>query len=435
MKDIEVSLNLPLSKELKREIEIEMADHINCESKSTSNYANEIHLKLTSPAVLRKLAAPFLTDQVVSTLCRKPDKAELRSLAWLFAWFILVLLSDYIAGSRGWTDYWKYENARHALKEQVIDQTALAWLLSGIARAGFFSQFAVTIIAAYKSGFGVMVARVIQLKLIHTLLVICGYYLLPHQFFFRGEEVLLTEWQFGKYFGGIVLSAVIIPAALIVLITSRYRLWPISVFLVLALAFLYQGAPQIGVMNRLVFENLKNGELMELSFVEQISLPGAAFEGRRNYSAAWFRHNKKLISSTEVERWWTMPWIDDGAGLGWLAVPIPFLAIFSLLAMWWLLGKRSPMDGVLYGVIALLAVFATIGPFVSLVYGSTYLNSLNALGISPPFVAFHHFFYDGVYPENRLLAFAFVFSAFLPWLMVGLFARSTRREAVAAAQD
>ncbi len=435
MNDREITLDLPLSDKLKREIELEIEDHVGCASKSESNFANEIRARLDSHTVLRKLAAPFVRDQVVNTLWSKPGKSEIRSLVWLFAWLILVILSDWIAGMRDWTGYWKFETERHALEELLVNQTALAWFLSAFARAGFFTQFAITLVEAYRKGLGVMLAKIIQLKVIHTLLVICGYYLVPISYTFRGEGVLLTEWPIGKYFGGIVLSAVIILVSAILLIVSRKRLWAICAFLLMILAFLYQGAPQIAVKNKLVFENLKNGGVFEISVVEQQPLPGAAFEGRRNYSSEWFKKNKKLVSSAEIERWWTMPAIDDGAGIGWLAVPIPFLAVISLLSMWWLLGTRSSLDWTLYGIIALLAVFATIGPFISLVYASNYINSPNSIGISPPFVAFHHFFYDGVYPENRLLAFAFIFSAFVPWLMVGLFARTGPRRTISAVEE
>ena len=432
MNDREVSLNLPLSKELRREIELEIADHIGCASNAASSNVNSIRHHLTSPAVLRKLSAPHLADQVASTLWRLPDKQELRYLMWLLIWFLLVLLADFIAGTRETPSYINYRNMRNAFNDEFVNQTAIAWLLSGIARAGFFVQFIATIAVAYKIGTGVMIARLIQLKLVHTLLVLLGYYLLPleHYYAWRGWH---TEWQHGWLLNGVILTLFLVPAAILLLIVFKRKLWTASVFLLLLWVFLYQGAPQKAGEYKFVFQSTKDARIHEAVLVETMPLPGTAIG--KNYSPAWYAHQKEFVSLTELDSWWTMPGIYAGAGVGWLAAPIPFLAIFSLFAMWFILGRRSTADWLLYGALTCLALFASLGPFITPSYGWVLLKTYNMIFISPPIVTFHDFFYLGVQSGIRLLAFAFVISAFVPWLMVGLFARSNRREAIATMQE
>jgi hypothetical protein len=155
------------------ELSAELDDHLSCLQADEGLPAVErARVELTKPANRRKLAGPHLTDQVYATLNRWPTQREWRELLFLLACFALILLSDWLASRlyhimRDYTYIWgHYEPLPPDLVKRIASTTA--WLLQGFARAAFFAGFIYTLWRAWRLGWGVLLARILQLKLIHT---------------------------------------------------------------------------------------------------------------------------------------------------------------------------------------------------------------------------------------------------------------------------
>ena len=473
-----LKLNLNLSPALTKSIEDELADHIACaeevqtdsspapDTSKAANPAGAIRERLARPSILRRLASPHIVDQVSHTLTRKPTRAEWREFAWLLFWFALVYASDLIAVSRSFTasyrdaSGWVYvpfnNEARIPENYDLLAITVVAWLLSAVARAGFFVQFGLTFAHAYRSGFGVMVARLIQLKLLHTILVTLAFAFLPSGGGSDWELYQLWEWKPGAVVNAWTVLAVFAASIAVLIIIDKYLRTTkmrsernAKAFLKAAIAlgliavtclFLYQGAP-VRVYNMTFdFISTRQNADPDKVFTRQLtytSHPPLTCLGKYDPSPVWRTRNKVILTETVEKTWWSMPYTKAGAGLGWLAFPIPLMGFLSLIAMWWILGRRSIWDAILYGIIVFYAFWGTIGPFV---FGSNIaLAPIDEFMVGSPLPCFDGIFQAMFLPEryNSLadfwrvlfgetfpIIFAFFFSALIPWLMVGLFART-----------
>jgi len=428
MNQSSLNLNLPLTRRLNREISAEIADHLACVAEEDETKKRELLAKLESSDVKRKLAAPHLTDQVTATLWRWPVKSEWTEFAWLLFWYALVFLSDYIAAGRAFNTGWPPYYARAGDDPALINKTALAWGLSAIARAGFYVQFTITLVRSYRAGFGVLIARLIQLKLIHSMLVAGGFLLLPGLAAYSWPRIVLWEWKPGAvlndatiFWGAIAIIAVIAVIAVTKPVFRRH-LWAPALFVFLIGLFLYQGSPAKVTSCHVVYQSNATAKIGEVDSTQVAYRPISPF-----YSTAFSPGRSKrvtVLSEKVNESWRSAPFVRAGAGLGWLAFPIPLMGLLSLLAMWWILGRRSVWDAVLYGVMVWLAFWGTIGPFV---FGSANpFASAEYLFVANPAKCFEIAFSHRLADDSYLVAFAFLFGAILPWAMVAMFARAKR---------
>lgn len=113
-----------------------------------------------------------------------------------------------------------------------------------------------------------------------------------------------------------------------------------------------------------------------------------------------------------------------GAGIAWLAAPIPLLGLVGLVGMVLIMGRRGPLEFLAYSSICILAIAATILPFM---YGEQF-SKLVVLGrmavIHSPFPQFEQLLASpGTYnsASGLQLIAGLVLSAGVPWLLTGLF--------------
>ena len=170
------------------EIRDELDDHVACtEAREGEAAAAEQRESLAAPKARRRLSATYLADQVYATLNRWPTRREWLEFMWLGVWFVLIVASDWLAlhaedlrslaqrsrdPSIPWEDF--------VWPGSALAATWGGWLLQGVARAGFFASLIASLWRAYHTGWGVVIARILQLKLIHTVLVVAATMLLGY---------------------------------------------------------------------------------------------------------------------------------------------------------------------------------------------------------------------------------------------------------------
>jgi hypothetical protein len=115
-----------------------------------------------------------------------------------------------------------------------------------------------------------------------------------------------------------------------------------------------------------------------------------------------------------------------GAGLGWLAVPIPFLGATGLLLLWGLMGRRGVLHWLLYGLLAGAAMIATITPF-TVGQAENQMFNFNAVGmVYTPFPGFENLMMVSLHELmvdylSASIILALLLSAGVPWLLTALF--------------
>jgi len=231
--------------------------------------------RLAQPAVRRRLTAVHLADQVCATLHRRPSRAEWRELGWLGFWFVLILVSDVLAAwtvgtiverqaSAHWSPALLFEGYRPYPVSEVWASFA-SWLLMGFARAGFFASFAISLRRAWQTGWGVCLGRIIQLKLIHTVLVVIALAsigTLIEKYAWGGYSELYVQTALPAWLSSPLVCSVLALAGAAVWLARR-RAWGIGFFLLLSAFFLYPGGP--APLRGRIYENSILGRMSVLS--------------------------------------------------------------------------------------------------------------------------------------------------------------------------
>jgi hypothetical protein len=435
-RDFGEPLDWGLTPETHAALAAELDDHVQALAGDRgANAAQSAMRQLTAPRARRRLTSAHLSDQVYATLHRRPSREEWRELGWLLFWFALIICSDVLADwqlhfqnrstlySSG--NVYQFPPPNYVVSgwEQVIG--CAAWLLQGVARAGFFAALALGLHRAWRGGWGVLIARLLQLKLIHTVLVLLGTILL-------GGVLIANDSTYLRFPAYLVelpvgLTAAAISTALVLsgvgLWLLRRRNWAVALGLLLAAGFLYCGGPAVLEEETLTTRQavrkymvqgrnglqpvfvppdnpapvLSDGNLAQevpftsadrqygyyagadpagpgLAVAVQSRLavrqqPGHILSVSPYHQAA--DHSapriKNLLSYEFAGTGRTAllgPVAIAGGGIGWLAAPIPLLGLLGFFALALVMGRRGCAELAAYSVLALAAVVATILPFV-----------------------------------------------------------------------
>ena len=458
-----------LSPAKSREIELELADHLAClMSERGAGIALSVKQNLERPAVRRKLSAPHLVDQLATTLHRFPNVAERGELLWLLAWFGLIMVSDTLALVANNAEERIATLPTYVSAGMAIDESSI-WLMQGIARAGFFSSLAMSLWRAWSLGPGVALARILQLKLIHTLLVLTATLILGERLWesfemFTGVPTIWPIWLTAP-----AVSAITVVLSVICWLLLHRRKPGILVGGVLLAAFLYSGGPHLvdvmTVVRPIVSkkEYLADGSIVirtetdpkkilkavqarekkgkpftidELSSRQQVVTVNKTHFlpihinsiDPHDYSLPYelvnrdriVRPDERSLGKTSVI---VSPISCAGAGLGWLAAPIPLLGLVGLLGMLIVMGRRSMLDALLYTVLCFVSIVTTIMPFV-FAQEVHKIVALNAVGmVKSPFPGFESLLIGQNVLDGWLLMLGLLLSAGIPWLLTSLFLR------------
>ncbi|MCH7472241.1 hypothetical protein IIA79_04745 [bacterium] len=138
---------------------------------------------------------------------------------------------------------------------------------------------------------------------------------------------------------------------------------------------------------------------------------------------------KKIIYGNKRERIKVHllgPLTVPGGGLGWLAVPIPFLGLIGLVGMVLVMGRRGPLVMLAYTAICVVAICSTLMPFIFAQQVSE-LIEISPLGLmGTPFPGIENLLTGPVMSDSWLLIFGLVLSAGVPWLLTGMFLRPAK---------
>jgi hypothetical protein len=484
----------------------ELADHLHCvEREHGAPQADSAAEALRKPGSRRRLTATLLAEQVRATLHRKPSRGEWRELGWLLFWFALLLASDWVA-LRAYMlpkpfpeyGYGLPDPGDPRLRVLGAQLSWCAWLLQGVARAGFFATFAYSLYRAWCIGAGVLLGRLLQLKLVHTVLVIAAALSV-------GAQIEAVTNGFFSAYGFLGLAPAWLTAPLLAgtaaagglaLWLLRRRAWAWGLALLLLAGFLYPGGPTQGrqykqtrpylrseilvlsngvwttagsynqanpkhrntkIKQRLPLtpENIKayhdyrwkpaqhsggfhfDFERNEISFERNANsrLPGHVLSwtapiSRLEGQGRPARDDEELIP--QGPPYSIGPLAAPGAGLAWLAAPIPFLGAVGLLALLALMGRRGVLEFALYAVLVGCALLTTILPFM---VGQPWsqLFEFSAMGmVHTPFPGFENLivgavseaftdysYGDGISPLSMIAGL--LLSAGIPWLLTALF--------------
>ncbi|GEM_PF-1800427 len=457
------------------EIGAELDDHLSClQSDEGLPAAKQARTDLRNAASRRKLAAPHLTDQVYATLNRWPTRREWRELIFLLVCFAAILLSDwlalYVGGLMG--DY-RFLWGRDAPPPPGAGACALAtaaWLLQGLGRAAFFAGFAYTLWRAWRLGWGVLLARIIQLKLIHTVLVVASLMLLGRAlwqdyFVGYGYEVSWPLW----------LSAPLILAALLILGLAfagltRGRYWAAGLCAVMLGLFLYTGGPlvanELQVTRPIAVESriseagtcygvpstdpdkiARNVEATrkyrpetkldiaanQMTFRQWRLDPllGAWTERGRYNAPGWSRPvpywQNLLTEDPTGNRAMIGPVVVAGGGISWLALPIPLLGLLGLGGLILIMGRRGPAELLLYTTLCVVALGATLVPFLLGTPSGRYFEFTVRGVMHSPVPGFEMLLISPIFDWGWIsIVGGLVLSAGVPWLLTGLFLRPNR---------
>jgi len=461
-------------------LQAELDDHLNClQTDEGIPAADQARAAITKPDNRRRLAGPHLTDQVYATLHRLPTRQEWRELIFLLACFGVILLSDWLAiqVNRGWFDLSmeRYHAGSQAIPPPVswAGLQVAAWLLMAVGRAAFFAGFAYTLWRAWKLGWGVLLARILQLKLIHTVLVVAALLCLgPRMYnaYYDGYGYLLN-WP--QWLTAPVLLAVGLAAAIAVYLASRRRAWAWSLAVALTAVFLYVGGPLVAVQmqshqsisylpvraadgSTQFVPNNDSAEILERAAYCERWLPDVECDVANNQMTITY-HDIQPMAGVYADRGRLSPPSPEdqlrqqrkvdrtematgnlaiagpeaapGGGVGWLSLPIPVLGLIGLIGLVLIMGRRGPAEFATYSAICVLAIIATILPFFA---GQpiSHLMELSPLAmLHTPLPGFETLLtYIALDWDWISLVGGLVLSAGLPWLLAAWFLKPTQAE-------
>jgi hypothetical protein len=460
------------------ELEAELDDHLSClQADEGLPAAEQAREDLKKSASRRKLAGPHLTDQVYATLNRWPTKREWRELLFLLACFALILLSDWLAvrANQGFFDLSmeRYHAGSQAIPPPlgwVVTEVA-AWLLMSVGRAAFVAGFAYTLWRAWKLGWGVLLARILQLKLIHTVLVIAALVCLGWRLnnaYYDGYGYLL-HWP--QWLTAPVILAGLLVVACAVFVASRSRAWAPALAIALAGVFLYSGGPLTAVEMQSTqsisyvsaraadgstqfIPNNDKADIAERAAYCERWLPDVSCDAAHNKMtityhdiqplAGAYVHRGRLSPPTQASLQRQQRKVDrteaatgrlaiagpeaaPGGGIGWLSLPIPLLGLIGLIGLVLIMGRRGPVEFATYTLICVLAIIATILPFF-VGQPISHLMELSPLAmLYTPLPGFEALLTYVVLDWDWIsLVGGLVLSAGVPWLLAGLFLRPER---------
>ncbi|MBN2082847.1 hypothetical protein JW859_11675 [bacterium] len=463
-----------------RILQAELDDHLDClQADEGIPAADRARTEITKPKNRRRLAGPYLTDQVYATLHRWPTRREWRELIFLLSCFGVILVSDWLAiqVSFGWNDlsFERYQAGSQAIPPHLawVNMEVAAWLLMAVGRAAFFTGFAYTLWRAWRLGWGVLLARILQLKLIHTVLVITAFFCLgPRMYsaYYDGYGYLLN-WP--QWLTAPVLLAVGLVSAIAVLIASRRRAWAWSLAVALTAVFLYAGGPLTVVEmqshqsisylpvraadgSTQFVPNNDSTEIAERAAYCERWLPNVACDAAHNKMtityydirplAGAFVNRGRLAPSTAEELARQQRKVDRTeaatgnlavagpeaapcGGIGWLSLPIPLLGLLGLIGLVVIMGRRGPAEFATYTAICVLAIIATILPFFA---GQpiSHLVELSPLAmLHTPLPGFETLLtYIALDWDWISLVGGLVLSAGVPWLLTAWFLKPAQAE-------
>jgi hypothetical protein len=440
-----------------------------------------------------------VAEQVCATLHRWPTREEWHEVGLLFFWFGMILLCDVLAVQAAQITsvpaYWLWNSALPTPSSSEQFTLWTAWGLQAFARAGFFTIFAYSLWRASTLGWGVLIARILQLKLIHTVLVVLAGLSI-------GNMLDLSTWNHESlphylspvppFFTAPVICGLVLLCAAPITYFKQGKFWALGV--ALFALFLYPGGPvtsrEYGLHVPLVrgaLLELSDGTLLQerhfkpeseryksLTVVDRHAPPAASilqrYVAQHPNMSAWpinYQRNSRVIREERMVN--KVPWhvksdsespvseyakrsdlvietealspsrlqgpiSAPGAGLGWLAVPIPFLGAIGLLLLWGLMGRRGIVDIILYGLLAGAAMIATVTPFM---VGQPENNMFNFDPLGLVWTPFPGFEALMIVPWQELvseylaatLVLGLLLSAAVPWLLTALFLKPAKDKA------
>ena len=450
------------------ELDAELADHAAClVERGDCAAADVLRERVNTEWGRRALTSVHLADQVATTLARAPSYVEWRELTWLLIWFVVIIISDIAAVYATHTIMpFLHRNVTAdvpSVASYAAGWVVAAWLLQGLARAGFFATSTVSLVRAWRTGWGVLLARVLQLKLIHTVLVVLAMWFVGHGGWVdsSGYECVRTawpDWLTAPYLLGYGLGI-----ALVILLVSRLRLWPWALGLVLLTLFLYPASPvriyRMEECRPIVSISVKGKDdkskylipdddpLKIAARYEQYARDGRDVSTMDVETNTWWVEtcNNMRVPGTVMgaptassqfsvvpeykERYrseligyeYNLPLFSANAALAWLAAPIPLLGLVGLLGMLALMGRRSVQDAVLYTLLVFFALASTFLPFFFTGTGGE-LVSISPVGVvTGPLPGFDSLLIGSALGEVWTLILGLLLSAGIPWLLVALF--------------
>lgn len=154
--------------------------------------------------------------------------------------------------------------------------------------------------------------------------------------------------------------------------------------------------------------------------------PGTIWERGNSFTLYSFHEQplyRQWSSSEAVGSAYTLPAVMPGAGLSWLALPIPLLGIIGLVGLLFLLGQRGVPEALGYTLLVSLALTLTLLPFFAGTSGAGSFT-FSALGVvCTPVPSFEQLLAGFSFGEDWLLVFGLLLSAGIPWLLAGWFLR------------
>jgi len=466
-----------------REVQAELNDHVLClqreEGQPAAHAARE---RIAKPQTRRALAAPHLADQVYATLNRWPTRREWRELWTLLAWFALILLADRLAAwalpKFGDYRFMVYPPLPPPSTGNMLVEVS-AWLLQAVARAGFFTALVLSLVRAWKIGGGVCLARVLQLKLIHTLLVAAaliglGRFIWTEDFGGFGYTLPWPSWLTAP-----VILAAGCGLALLAVAMTRGRAWAPALGMTLAAVFMYPGGPiavyesrittplaytweqHTGQPSTMILETDKAKIAEKAAKIRSYHWSDAEvdeaanrwtasiyylkpvlgmYEDRGDYRVPWNRSHldyDEMRQEREVGQWAVSgPLAAPGGGIGWLAVPIPIFGIIGFLGLLGVMGRRGKSDLGLYAVLCGFGLLANLMPFYAASEVTNSIFRLEPLALmTSPFVGFEYLLAEGVYYWDFMsvtLILGLLFSAAVPWVLAALFLKPAVQAPMAA---
>ncbi len=469
-----------LSPQRHSEIANELSDHLDClQADQGGEVAKAAEEKLAEPKVRRRLTAAHIADQVVATLHRWPSRSEWRELGWLLFWFVMVFVAEFVTvdyqslAIDAWRDGWRGFDAN----PDTTSLAMLSWLLLAASRGMFFLVLAKGVRDAWQRGWGVLIARLLQYKLIHTLMVTAGVaWLSQIDYSLVGRISMPSMHSIPTWLLPLLAGLLLLLSAALAMQPGMRRqaawLAPLAV-----LFFLLPTAPtnlvRIDIRQPLPTEldhedathrfyrpvegreaillkmqgylrsngRLPNGWSLEdpyLKFIDH-EIVGPPL------NAAWWESEYlrpgKVIDKSGRERvyigrseersapYCTGPMVTVGSGLAWIAAPVPLMGIIGLLAMLFIMGRRGVLPAFLYTLITMIALYCSVLPFV-MTQKLGELVVLNPTAVSHgPLPGFEQILRFNSLHEGTMIMGALLLSAGIPWLLTGLFLRGEQGNA------
>ncbi len=447
-------------------LDAELADHAAClAERGAPEAVGELKARANSGRGRRRLTGPHLAEQVAATLARWPSRSEWRELCWLLAWFAVILLSDFAARQAVMTanvhGFGDFYNPPGHTPPLVTAWIVTAWLLQAVARAGFFTSFTVSLVRAWRAGRGVLLARILQLKLIHTVLVVAAMWVLSfvmsNYFNYLYISAEWPEWLTAPY-----LLAYGLAIALAVLLANRRRLWPWALGIALCTLFLYPAAPVRNdvykVAKPISYRVLRDGTGEFIRMIPDDDSVRIAEKAQKliNYGQAaadldiehniWYFKTQYPVytcgtvqgrpvsygfddryfdadpryTKTKFGAAYYLPLFCPHAALAWLAAPIPVLGFVGLLGLLVLMGRRSLSHMLMYGALVFFALASTVLPFFFNENGDLINISPDGV-VSGPLPGFDSLLFGSPLSEVWTIILGLLLSACIPWVLVALF--------------